>query len=154
MKMRPEDFTVTYKWMEGSVPPPHHYEYEIRIGPGEKGTIIFYPDYPEEGSPVWTGEFPLDNLSLDSLYELLVEKKVLSGQWKEREDAEVGGELEWMEGTAGNADFRIPSSIKEPSLVESIYKHIRSLVPEWIWTKLMWNQQQYTRNYFKDQQPS
>lgn len=152
--MRPEDFTVRYEWMEGSVPPPHHYEYEIQLGPGQNGRIVFYPDYPEEGSPVWTEEFPLDNIALDRLYDLLVEKGVLWREWKEREDAEVGGELEWMEGVAGKINFGVPSLIEESAVVETIYEHIRSLVPEQIWIKLMSQRQQYEDDYSKDRDPS
>jgi len=147
--MRPEDFTVIYKWIEGSVPPPYHYEYEIHVGPGEKGRVVFYPDYPLEDPPVWIEEFHLDNVALNRLYELVVEKGVLTRDWIITEDAEVGGEYEWIEGVANAIHFKVPSTIEESEIVESIYEFLRSLVPERIWTKLMSQQKQYEIDYLQ-----
>ena len=145
--MRPEDFSVIYRWAEGSVPPPYHYEYEIYIGPGENGRIIFCPDYPMEDPPVWIEEFHLDNATLNRLYEFMVEKDVFMRDWTEMEGAAVGGELEWMEGTANKMHFKVPSVIEESEIVGSIYEFLRSLVPEWIWIKLMSQRQQYETDY-------
>ncbi|MFC1934185.1 hypothetical protein ACFLXX_03425 [Chloroflexota bacterium] len=150
--MRPEDFAVTYKWIEGSVPPPYHYEYEIHIGPGEKGRITFYPNYPMEKPPVWIEEFQLDNMTLNSLYELIVEKGILVRDWTIVEDAEVGDKLEWIEGVANTIHFEVPSTIEESAIVESIYEFIRSLVPERIWTRLMSQQKQYEIDYLESQE--
>src|SRR5690554_3169233 len=54
----PADFQIEYEWHEGSLPPPYHYEYTIRIGPGAQGEIVFLPDYPSDDTPVWTEPFP------------------------------------------------------------------------------------------------
>lgn len=152
IRMRPEDFAVRYKWIEGSVPPPYHYEYEIHVGPGENGRIIFCPDYPMEAPPVWIEEFHLDNVTLNRLYEFMVEKGVLVRDWTDMEDATVGGELEWMEGIANKIHFKVPSAIEESEMVESIYEFLRSLVPERIWTKLMSQQQQYEIDYLESRE--
>jgi len=151
IRMSPEDFTVIYRWIEGSVPPPYYYEYEIHVGPGEKGRIIFSPDYPMEDPPVWIEEFHLDNATFNRLYELIVEKDILMRDWTRMEDNTVGDELEWIEGVANTIHFKVPSAIEESEIVESIYEFIRSLVPERIWTKLMSQQKQYEIDYLENQ---
>ncbi|MFC1995770.1 hypothetical protein ACFLVM_02730 [Chloroflexota bacterium] len=150
--MIPEDFVIRYKWTEGSVPPPHHYEYEIHIGPREVGRIIFFPDYPMENPPIWIEEFHLDNVVLDRLYEVMVERGIFVRDWTEIENTAVGGELEWIEGTANKMDFRVPSTIEESEMVQSIYELLKSLVPRGIWTKLMSKRQQYENDYLENRE--
>ena len=152
--MRPEDFAVRYNWAEGSLPPPYHYEYEIHVGPGENGRIIFCPDYTTEDPPIWIEEFQLDEATLTRLYQLIVENGVQMRDWTVMEDAPVGGELEWMEGTANKVHFKVPSAIEESEIVEGIYEFLRSLVPERIWTKLMSQQQRYESDYLESRECS
>ena len=71
MRPTPKDLTLQYDWGAGSMPPPYHYEYTIRIGPGLQGEIVFYPDYPGQGTPVWTEPFDADQEALDALYALV-----------------------------------------------------------------------------------
>ena len=40
----PADFALRYEFREGSLPPPAHYEYSIRIGPGGRGTFSRHSD--------------------------------------------------------------------------------------------------------------
>ena len=49
----PADFFFVYEWDEGPLPPPHHYEFKISVGPGATGKIVFYPDYPGDDNPEW-----------------------------------------------------------------------------------------------------
>ena len=67
MQSRPEDFTLQYDWCAGSMPPPYHYEYTIRIGPDLQGEIVFHPDYPGLGAPEWIESFDVAEESLDVL---------------------------------------------------------------------------------------
>src|SRR5687768_17207155 len=46
MAAYPADLRVEYDWRAGTMPPPHHYEYTVSIGPGTQGKVVFWPDYP------------------------------------------------------------------------------------------------------------
>lgn len=149
MPTRPKDFVVRYDWCEGSVPPPYHYEYAIHIGPSLHGQIVFYPDYPSHNPPVWTEQFPISEKDLDALYVLMVEKQVLSKEWRRVEDGPVGGSLEWMDVVADGKNHSVPSMIKDPKALTEVYARIRSLVPENIWKGLMARRAAFERDYEK-----
>src|SRR4051812_20811553 len=36
---RPADFSLTYDWRAGSMPPPFHYEYTVSISPDGEGKV-------------------------------------------------------------------------------------------------------------------
>ena len=150
MKAMPEDFSIRYWWREGSVPPPHHYEYAICLGPGTTGSITFYPDYPMDKPPVWTETFNVDNESRQELYALINEKELLHRRWTEIKDPPVGGSLEWLEIVAQGKHIIVPSAINESQIVADIYRLIRGLVPTRIWTKLMRQRDRYQQGYFRN----
>ena len=145
MKAIPEDFRIHYKWREGSVPPPHHYEYSISVGPGGAGRIVFLPDYPSENPPAWTETFNIDEERLNALYVLMADKDVFRKHWTEIEDPPVGSALEWLEITAEGENFLVPSAIEETDVVGEVYPFIKALVPRKIWDKLLSQREQYRR---------
>ena len=150
MKVRPEDFRIQYWWREGSVPPPYHYEYSVYLGPGSKGKIDFYPDYPIDKPPIWTETFSVADKALDKLYNLIIKKELFNKRWTEIEDPPVGGSLEWLKVVAHEYHIMVPSAINESQVVNDIYSMIRSLVPRWIWSKLIRQRDQYQREYLKN----
>jgi hypothetical protein len=140
------DFALQYDWCAGSMPPPYHYEYTIHIGPGPVGGIVFHPDYPGQGTPVWTEPFEVADEALDALRGLVAER-VLGREWVKVEDGLVGGSLEWMSGTVDGEAFRVPTQIEEPEAVEPVYAAIKELVPQDVWDSLMARREQYEREY-------
>lgn len=146
MKPSHNDFFLQYDWCAGSMPPPYHHEYTIRIGPGLEGEIVFCPDYLGQNVPVWTESFDVAEGSLDALYAL-IEERVLSREWVKVEDGAVGGSLEWMSGTADGQSFKVPSRVEEPEALEPVYDAVKALVPDAIWTKLRAQCEQYERDY-------
>ncbi len=132
------------------MPPPYHYQYSIHLGPGSEGKIIFYPDYPMDNPPVWTETFIVGNKALDGLYTLIMEKGLFNTRWTEIEDPPVGGSLEWLEVVADEDHIMVPSAINESVTVNNLYSSIRSLVPTWIWSKLMHQRDQYQSEYLKN----
>jgi hypothetical protein len=146
MELTAKDLTIEYDWCEGSVPPPYHYEYTIRIDAGPVGEVVFYPDYPGQGTPVWTEPFDVSEEALDRLCALVAER-VLGKEWVEVRDETVGGSLEWFKGTANGESFRVPSRIAEPEAIAPVYAAIKALVPDAIWTRLMKQREQYERDY-------
>src|SRR5687768_8853812 len=78
MKPRPADFRVQYHWSEGSLPPPYHSEYTIRLGPGLQGEIEFQPDYPSGDTPIWIETFEIEDEDLEKLYALMWAKGIFA----------------------------------------------------------------------------
>jgi hypothetical protein len=128
------------------MPPPYHYEYTIRIGPGLQGEIVFYPDYPGQGTPVWTEPFDADQEALDALYAL-VEERVLGRDWIKVDDGAVGGSLEWMSGMVDGQRFHVPSRVEGEEALEPVYAAVKALVSDAIWAKLRAQREQYEQDY-------
>ena len=128
------------------MPPPYHYEYTIRIGPGLQGEVIFYPDYPGQDTPVWTEPFEVSEAVLEALYGL-VSEHVLGRELAKMEDGPVGGSLEWMSGTVDGEPLRVPAQVEDSERVAPVYAAIKELVPRDIWDSLLARREQYERDY-------
>jgi hypothetical protein len=146
MRSTPQDLTLQYDWCAGSMPPPYHYEYTIRIGPGSVGEVVFCPDYPGQDTPVWTEPFEVADEALGALHALVTER-VLGREWVKVEDGPVGGSLEWMSGTMGGEGFRVPTQVDDPEAIEPVYVAIKELVPQDVWDSLMARRERYEREY-------
>ena len=136
MSERPADFAFRYRWREGSVPPPDHCEYTITVAADGQGTIVFYPDYPEEGVEPWREAFAVPAAELDALHEAMAEAGVFARRWESIEDPPVGGCLEWLEVVAEGRTWRVPSTLADPEPVQPVYAAIRRLVPAGLWADL------------------
>jgi hypothetical protein len=144
---RPDDLQVSYDWVAGSMPPPHHHEYTIVIGPGCEGSILFRPDYSGLDAPLWTESFVVTEDGLDELYQLMAERGVFTTRWAEVSDGAVGGSLEWLRCTAGAEQWSIPARIEESDRVGEVYSAVRALVPDAVWKGLRERREQYMRDY-------
>jgi hypothetical protein len=137
VERRPGDFGFRYDWREGSVPPPYHYEYTICVSPEGEGTIVFRPDYPEDGAPAWDEHFRVSGPLLDTLHKMMLERRGTAAGWETAPDSDhVGGALEWLEVVACGERHVVPSDLLHPEAMEPVYAFIRALVPEAIWAKL------------------
>ncbi len=149
VKPQPADFSVRYEWRAGTMPPPFHYEYSIRIGPGEHGQIVYRPDYESESVPTWTEEFTLTEQQLADLYDLVVDRKLLREKWRGTDNPPVGGSVEWAEITAGGKTYDIPRHLQgfQEEAAGRLYEAVRGLVPQETWDKLEARRQQYVEEY-------
>jgi len=100
---------------------------------------------------VWTETFSVDDRALDELYTLIMERELFTKKWTEIEDPPVGSHLEWLEVVAYRDHILVPSVIEESEIVNDAYSMIRSLVPAWIWSKLMRQRDQYKVEYLRNQ---
>ncbi len=144
---RPPDFAVAYAWLEGSVPPPYHYEYTIRVEPAGDCQIVFYPDYPAHDPPRWVEAFPVSDAMMDELHALIVRHGLLHKQWPVSQNEAVGGSQEWLEIVADGEAVRLPSRASTDEDVKAVYAFIRGLVPKATWTDLMSRREQFERDY-------
>ena len=143
MNDKSNDLVVRFHWMEGSVPPPHHYEYTITLGPGARGQIDYQPDYAFEGVPVWREEFSLDKGALEKLYELMVKTDVFTRRWQSVEDSAVGGSLQWLDVHYRGEDYAVPSRVQETEELDTLYRAIRACVQNALWSSLRARREKY-----------
>ena len=135
----PPDFALRYEWREGSVPPPYHYEYAIRVGPGAGGEVLFYPDYPQHNPPVWHEDVAVSPQALAAVYELMGRQGVFRRVWRQPERHTVGGSQSWLEVTAGGHTVTVPAALAgdQAQAVAPVYAAIRALASEDLWRSLM-----------------
>lgn len=146
---RPADFALDYEWRAGSMPPPHHSEYSLQIQSDGSGQIVFSPDYPGEGIPVWTEPFTLDAAKLDALYQTLHENGLFTTTWEARENPPVGGDYDWMSVTATGQQVNVGPFVIESQVAayEAMANAVEATVPDDIWIKLREQRQEYEDNY-------
>jgi hypothetical protein len=135
----PPDFALRYEWREGSVPPPYHYEYAIRVGPGAEAEILFYPDYPQHNPPVWREAFAVSPQALAGVYELVGRQGLFRRRWRQPERHTVGGSHSWLEVTAGGRTVTVPAALApgQAQAIAPVYQAIRALVGDDLWRSLM-----------------
>ena len=138
-----EAFSVTYHWVAGSMPPPHHYEYTITLGPGSVGRIAYRPDYAFDGVPVWQEEFALNSEAFEALYGLLAAAEVFTRRWQPVEDGAVGGSLQWLDVDYQGERYAVPSRVRETEELEALYAAIRACVPGMVWDSLRERREKY-----------
>jgi hypothetical protein len=135
----PPDFALRYEWREGSVPPPYHYEYAIRLGPGAKGEVLFYPGYPQHNPPVWREDFAVSAEALAAVYQLIGRQGVFRRAWRQPERYTVGGSHSWLQVTVHGQTVTVPAVLapEQAEAIAPVYEAIRALVGEELWRSLM-----------------
>jgi len=139
----PTDFAVRYEWGNGALPPPHHYDYTIRVGPGAgTGRVEFRPGY--DSLPVWTESFPVSEAQLRSVYAVLMARGVFDRAWGEGPPM-AGGETEWLEATAGGRSVTLPSQprAEDRTALREVYAAVRGVVPRGVLAGLVARQERF-----------
>lgn len=134
--LRPVDLEVIYSWSAASVPPPGHYEFTIRIGPGCKGELRYTPDYPGEGVPTWMDTFKAGETDLDALYRALSVLRVTRRRWRELERPPVGDETSSLRIQLGGATYFIHSQMQQYELLAPVCEQMTALVPASVWAQM------------------
>jgi hypothetical protein len=149
MKPQPPDFSVSYEWRAGSMPPPYHYEYSIRIGPGAQGQVVYRPDYPSDEVPTWTEPITVTGQQLADLYALVMDRKLLRENWGKVENPPVGGSVHWAEITASGKTYEVPGQLQgfQQNAADTLYEAVKGLVPQETWDALEAKREQYVEDY-------
>ena len=138
----PQDFSLRYEWKEASLPPPHHYELTVVVGPGRRGEIVLLPDYPSATTPVWTETFEVPEEELAALFEKTSPLRAPADRPSARPPApSVGGQLESLTVTSGGERFELSGAATAE--VSDVGAAVRSLVPEALWRQLMERRELY-----------
>lgn len=131
MSTYPDDFSFTYRWKMGSVPPPYYYEYTIRVNNDGSGDVSLLPDYPENHPQKRSASLRLNKSTLVFLFE-----EMQSAGLFEKEFPEV--DSNWFEGSraaltvqAWGKDFHVPFAISSADnhRLEPVFLAIQELIP-------------------------
>ncbi len=149
------NFAVRYHYQAGSMPPPAHYEYTIRLAPNGEGEIVFYPDYPQHNPPVWSETFSPGAEQLSRLRSLIAKKKIVTKKWHAPAKSPVGGSLESLEITTADKQVSVPSHLnaRDAASLRELYDAVRALVPQDIWDRLLARRQAFEDDYFARRRP-
>ena len=109
MQTRPADFSVFYQWRSAPLPPPHYWEYSIRLGPGPEGRMEVTPGYPSPHVPRWSQRFELYAIQLDSLFQVLVEQGLFDAGIAPASEVPVGSDSQMLVVTANGREYHVPA---------------------------------------------
>jgi hypothetical protein len=149
---RPADFSVQYEWTEGSLPPPHHYEYAITVASSGQGQLVLLPDYPTAGAPKWTERFSLDAEDMDRLYQTLKKNGLFRNDWRQLDAPPVGGSSQTLVVMAGGKQFIVEDYLvadQQPA-AKAIYEAVNAIVPQESWDRLDGKRRQYMQKHPRD----
>lgn len=139
----PADFAVRYEWGNGALPPPHHYDYTVHLGPGAgTGRVEFRPGH--DSVPVWTETFPVSEAQLRSVYAVFMARGVFDRAWSEGQPM-AGGETEWLEATADGRSVTLPSQPRDEdrAALREVYAAVRAVVPRGVIAGLVARQERF-----------
>jgi hypothetical protein len=144
-------FEIVYHWMEGSVPPPYHYEYSIKIQEDRTGIVSYRPDYDLEGVPVWNRYFTIPQELHSRLNDLLESGKFYNYVWEQALEKNVGGSLEWCDGIIENHEFHIPTELTRGDADKAgpLYLLFKHLGPDEMWDDLDQMRKEYMTRFFQ-----
>jgi len=146
---RPNDFVVEYKWREGSLPPPYHYEYTVIIKPSIRSEIVLTPDYPSSTVPQWTEYFKVEEQDLNGLYRVIVDNGLFTRKWRQLDVAPVGGRNQTLVVTAHGKRIRVEDYLVSEQQISAdvMYAAVQALVPKEIWERLQARRHQYMQEH-------
>lgn len=124
----PKSLVIRYRFHNGSLPPPDHYEYILTLKAPNKGNILFYPDYPSENVQPTEIEFTFEFQKLQELHACLHDFGLLHNNWNRDETKITGGEMRSMEIVAENEIFAIPADSVDVPGLQKIYETVEKFI--------------------------
>jgi len=150
---RPDDFSISFYWNTGSLPPKYHYKYVITLGPGLQGEFEYQPGYDQDQAYFWSTTFSVSESAFDDLFSTLQQESILKSRWNTGEGL-IGGSTTDLIITAYGKEYHIPSIHKLKTLdqarVETAMDAIRAVVPQSVWDEMEARQTAY-ENTFGDE---
>ena len=147
----PDDFSLSFDWNTGALPPKYHYAYVITIGPGAQGEFEYNSGYDSSGkSNRWIAPFTLSEDALEELYRYLKDQDIFRASWKTGRGL-IGGSTTSLIITAYGKEYQIPSISElegtDAIMVEAAMDEIRRYVPDSIWEEMNDRQTRYEESY-------
>ena len=140
----PEDFSLSFDWNTGSLPPKYRYSYVITIGPGPQGEFEYILGYsgkdPSEQSIV---DFSITEERMNELFQFLNTMDIFRSRWDTGREL-IGGSTTSLIITAFGKEYHVPSISElegaDKELIGNVMEKIRGYVPDDVWEELNANQ--------------
>jgi hypothetical protein len=140
---------LEYYYNVGSLPPPYHYSYTIKISSYGNGELVYIGGYESTEKNTSKHSFDLSKKKLKILKDIVRESDVLNLDINTRPNEEIpdGGHSESLnifgfskENDASESILlkSIPSypELKYETMLDNLYKVIQNTVPEEIWKEV------------------
>ncbi len=144
----PDDFSLTYEWAAGSLPPPHHYEYTITVEAYHKGRVWFWPDYPASTVPIWEVSFHPVLTTCILLYNWLKATGFFSHPQKASAEPAVGGAVGHLTTTADGQQIELKVHLLPDEERMTLHQTLRALIPDMVWQELSNRQRAYLQSMY------
>jgi hypothetical protein len=132
----PADFVATIVYRNGSVPPPHHYEWRLRVDESE-AELSWRPGYDEAEAP-WVETVPVTGEQRAEFYGQLRDAGVFEPVSSEGEGMD-GGPTGSVELTADGSTYRLDGlgeNEDSQDVLEEVRAAAEDLVPAEVWTRM------------------
>ncbi|MPZ83746.1 MAG: hypothetical protein GEV28_26475 [Actinophytocola sp.] len=132
----PDDFGGTIEYANGSVAPPYHYEWVLRITE-DTAELTWRPGY-DKGGPSWRESAPIGREQRERLYERLREAGALDPSPAEDEGM-VGGSTGSVELVAGGRTYdpgTLGLSRESQDILDEVSAAAEDLLPGDVWSSM------------------
>lgn len=129
----PGDFTATIEYGNGTVPPPYHFEWRLRVTESD-AELSWRPGYQED-APVWKETVPVDRAGREQLYERLRTAGAFDPAPAE-EPGLAGGSSGSVEVVADGRTYetgQLSSSREGQEVIDELRTAAHELVPVRVW---------------------
>jgi len=143
----PQDFSVNYQWMNGSLRPPFHYAYQLSIRASNESAVVMVMGYPTVFDDITKWKEPLHPTQeqIKVLYDFIETNKLSPGVWTHNDGvphpAPTGGQSCSIFIVARNLGYSVPCNsydVDEEYLPkqQEFLKIIADFVPAATWAIL------------------
>jgi len=150
----PPDFTITYVWRSGSVPPPYHYQYQILLSASHGSRLVMVMNYPSifDDLTKWKEVLYPSPTQLSKLFASIQDNDLSSTPWGVRDERPVqipsGGSACWITVVENSHGYSVPCNTYEvnPKYADKQAEFIRLIqgfVPDDAWKKLNIEREDY-----------
>ncbi|HWM06095.1 MAG TPA: hypothetical protein VNP92_27440 [Actinophytocola sp.] len=132
----PDDFAATIHFGNGSVPPPYHFEWELRVTEST-ADLSWRPGY-DEAVPPWTRSVPIDRAQRERLYDRLTE----AGVFEPAPDSDPGlsggdsGSVELVADGRTHDTGDLGGSPQGQDIIDAVHQAASEVVPAEVWTEM------------------
>ena len=136
----PDDFSLSFSWSTGTLPPQYRYDYVITIGPGTQGEFDYVPGYGDANDANrWVVPFSISEEQLQEIYAYFLQNGSFNTKWKSGQML-IGGSTTSLILTAFGKEHQVPSISEledaDRQKVENAQNFIRGFVPQTVWDEM------------------
>lgn len=146
---KPDDFAVDYTFANGSVPPPHHYKYNLKIASNGAAEIALTPGYDEKAVAIWTKQFAVAPERLDDLYQTLRANEFFTRDWRQSEELPTGGSHRSLSVKANIRRYALEDRVidDQRAAAANVFAAVENVVPQAIRDEMTARHKRYEADF-------